>query len=265
MNAAAVAERTNELLVRFNLTTAATQMAGRLEQAGHQQALSIVLEVLEMEAEAREQRKISRLRRASQLPPGKTFDTLELGVLQPALGRKLRELARGEFLDNAANLLAFGPPGVGKSHAASALGHALIEQGHTVLFRPAYQLVQELLAAKRELTLPRLLRRLDTVELLILDDIGYLKQSAEEAEVLFTLIAQRYERHSVMITSNLVFSEWERIFKEPMATAAAIDRLVHHSIILEFNASSYRNRHRQRTDGQPGNGTGANKSGSEDK
>ena len=110
MNADAVTEHTNELLVRFNLTTAATQMAGRLEQAGHQQALSIVLEVLEMEAEARQQRKISRLRRASQLPSGKTFDTLELGVFQPALGRKLGELARGEFLDNAANLLAFGPP-----------------------------------------------------------------------------------------------------------------------------------------------------------
>jgi len=265
MNAGAVAERTNELLVRFNLTTAATQMAARLEQAGHQQALSIVLEVLEMEAEAREQRKISRLRRASQLPPGKTFDTLELSLFQPALGRKLRELTRGEFLEHAANLLAFGPPGVGKSHAASALGHVLIEQGHTVLFRPAYQLVQELLAAKRDLTLPRLLRRLDTVELLILDDIGYIKQSAEEAEVLFTLIAQRYERHSVMITSNLVFSEWERIFKEPMATAAAIDRLVHHSIILEFNAPSYRNGNRRRTDAEPGNGAGANKSGSGDK
>jgi DNA replication protein DnaC len=261
MSADAVSERTNELLVRFNLTTAAAQMAGRLEQAGQQQALSIVLEVLEMEAEAREQRKISRLRRASQLSPGKTFDTLELGIFQPALGRKLRELARGEFLENAANLLVFGPPGVGKSHAASALGHALIEQGHAVLFRPAYQLVQELLAAKRDLTLPRLLRRLDTVELLILDDIGYIKQNAEEAEVLFTLIAQRYERHSVMITSNLVFSEWERIFKEPMATAAAIDRLVHHSIILEFNAPSYRSATRRRTDGQPA----ANKSGGEGK
>lgn len=110
MNADAVTERTNELLVRFNLTTAAVQLAGRLEQAGHQQALSIVLEVLEMEAEARQQRKIGRLRRASQLPPGKTFDTLELGLFQPALGRKLRELAGGEFLDNATNLLAFAPP-----------------------------------------------------------------------------------------------------------------------------------------------------------
>ena len=262
MNAAVISERTNELLVRFNMTTAAPQMVSRLEQAGHQQALSSVLEVLEMEAEARQQRKVSRLRRvASLLAPGKTFDTLELGVFQPALVRKLREMARGEFLENAANLLAFGPPGVGKSHAASALGHALIEQGHAVLFRPAYQLVQELLAAKRDLTLPRLLRRLDNAELLILDDIGYIKQSAEEAEVLFTLIAQRYERHSVMITSNLVFSEWERIFKEPMATAAAIDRLVHHSIILEFNAPSYRSATRRRTDGQPA----ANKSGGEGK
>ena len=150
-------------------------------------------------------------------------------------------------------------PGVGKSHAACALGHALIERGHSVLFRPAYQLVQELLAAKRDLTLPRQLRRLDAAELLILDDIGYVKQSAEEAEVLFTLIAQRYERRSVMITSNLVFSEWERIFKEPMATAAAIDRLVHHSVILEFNAPSYRTAVR-RTDGHSADGQEPNKS-----
>ena len=240
MNAAAISERTSDLLVRFNLTTAGAELAGRLEQAGHHEALRLVLEVLEMEAEAREQRKIARLRRASQLPPGKTFDTLDLNALPGALGRKLRELAGGDFLEGAVNLLAFGPPGVGKSHAACALGHTLVEGGHAVLFRPAYQLVQELLAAKRDLTLPRLLRRLDTAELLILDDIGYVKQSAEEAEVLFTLIAQRYERRSVMITSNLVFSEWERIFKEPMATAAAIDRLVHHSTILEFNAPSYR-------------------------
>jgi DNA replication protein DnaC len=259
MTAAAISERTNELLLRFNLTTAAAELARRLEQAGQPEVLGLVLEVLEMEAEAREQRKIGRLRRASQLPPGKTFETLDRNVFQPALDRKLRELARGEFLQGAINLLAFGPPGVGKSHAAAALGHALIEQGHAVLFRPAYQLVQELLAAKHDLTLPRLLRRLDAAELLILDDIGYVKQSAEEAEVLFTLIAQRYERRSVMITSNLVFSEWERIFKEPMATAAAIDRLVHHATILEFNTASYRTRARPRVSDPPAEGTMVNK------
>lgn len=206
------------------------------------------MEVLELEAEAREQRKIARLRRAAQLPPAKSFETLEASTLPAPLMRKLSELARGEFLERAENALAFGLPGVGKSHAACAIGNALIEQGHSVLFRPAYQLVQELLAAKRDLVLPQKLRRLDSFELLILDDIGYVKQSAEEAEVLFTLIAERYERRSMLITSNLVFSAWEKIFKDPMATAAAIDRLVHHAMILEFNVPSYRTRKRRRTD-----------------
>ena len=194
----------------------------------------------------------SRTRNFDTLP-GKTFETLDAGTLPAPLMRKLRELARDEFLERAENALAFGLPGVGKSHAACAIGNALIELGHSVLFRPAYQMVQELLAARRDLALPQKLRRLDTFELVILDDIGYVKQSPEEAEVAFTLIAERYERRSTLITSNLVFSEWERIFKDPMATAAAIDRLVHHTAILEFNVPSCRTRKPRRTDaGQPG-------------
>lgn len=243
-----VVERMAQLLTGFNLSTAAPELGPRLENAGQREALLLVLEVLEMEAEAREQRKITRLLRAAQLPAGKTFETLEVSSLPAPLMRKLRELARGEFLERAENALAFGLPGVGKSHAACAIGNALIELGHSVLFRPAYQLVQELLAAKRDLVLPQKLRRLDSFELLILDDIGYVKQSPEEAEVLFTLIAERYERRSMLITSNLVFSDWERIFKDPMATAAAIDRLVHHAAILEFNVPSYRTRKHRRTD-----------------
>ena len=109
-----------------------------------------------------------------------------------------------------------------------------MEAGHSVLFAPAYRLVQELLAAKRDLDLPRRLRKLDNFDFLLLDDLGYLPQGAEESEVLFTLIAERYERRSLGITSNLVFSEWERIFANPMATAAAIDRVVHHSVTLEL-------------------------------
>ena len=124
--------------------------------------------------------------------------------------------------------------------ALCALGHRLVEAGHSVLFAPAYRLVQELLAAKRDLDLPRRLRKLDNFDFLLLDDLGYLPQGAEESEVLFTLIAERYERRSLGITSNLVFSEWERIFANPMATAAAIDRVVHHSVILEFDVPSYR-------------------------
>ena len=144
------------------------------------------------------------------------------------------------FVERGVNVLAFGVPGAGKTHALCALGHRLVEAGHSVLFAPAYRLVQELLAAKRDLDLPRRLRKLDNFDFLLLDDLGYLPQGAQESKVLFTLIAERYERRSLGITSNLVFSEWERIFANPMATAAAIDRVVHHSVILEFDVPSYR-------------------------
>ena len=154
--------------------------------------------------------------------------------------QQLRELGTGAFLESADNVLCFGLPGRGKTHAAIALGHALTQRGHSVLFTPAFRLVQELLAAKRDLQLPKALRKLDNFELIILDDIGYIQQSADEVEVLFTLMAERYERRSLLITSNLVFSEWDRIFKNPMTTLAAIDRLVHHSSILEFGGRSKR-------------------------
>ena len=137
-------------------------------------------------------------------------------------------------------MLAFGPPGSGKTHLLCALGQELIHQGRRVLFRPCSLLVQELLIAKRDLMLAKVLKRLSRYDVMIIDDIGYVQQSRQEMEVLFTLLAQRYERGSVMITSNLPFSQWERIFKDPMTTAAAIDRLVHHSVILELNLPSYR-------------------------
>jgi DNA replication protein DnaC len=134
----------------------------------------------------------------------------------------------------------FGNPGTGKSHLVCGLGQELVRGGRTVLFSPTYQLVQRLLAAKRDLRLAAELKRLDRFDALILDDLGYVEQSREEMEVLFTLIAERYERRSVLITSNLVFSRWDQIFKDPMTTAAAVDRIVHHSIILELNIESYR-------------------------
>ena len=142
--------------------------------------------------------------------------------------------------------MAFGLPGVGKSHAICAVGHALVDRGHPVLFMPTYSLVQELLAAKRNLELPRALRKLDAFAVLILDDVGYIQQSPEEAEILFTLLAERYERRSVFITSNLIFANWDRIFRDQMATAAAIDRLVHHSVLLEFDVPSFRTEHAKR-------------------
>jgi DNA replication protein DnaC len=228
------------LLASFRLPVASIEMVRRLSEAGEARALAVVLEVLRAEADGRMGRRVDRLRRASKLPMGKTLANLDERRLPLDLQRQLRELAMGRFLDEAVNVLAFGLPGTGKTHACCALGHALVEAGHSVLFTPAFKLVQDLLVAKRDLALPKALRKLDAFELIILDDIGYIKQRPEEVEVLFTLMAERYERRSLMISSNLVFSEWDQIFQNPMTTAAAIDRLVHHSVILEFDVPSYR-------------------------
>jgi len=120
------------------------------------------------------------------------------------------------------------------------IGQELVRQNRQVLFTTCSLLVQELLVAKSELKLPKALKRLSRFEALIIDDIAYVQHNREEMEVLFTLLAERYERGSVLLTSNLPFSGWEQIFKDAMTTAAAIDRLVHHSVILELNVSSYR-------------------------
>jgi DNA replication protein DnaC len=172
----------------------------------------------------------------AHLPPGKTLAALDQQRLPLKLRRLLAELTGGAFVDRAENVLLFGLPGRGKTHVAAAIGYELVQRGRRVLFTPTYALIARLLRAKRDLELERELRRLDRFAVVILDDIGYVQQSREEMEVLFTFLAERYERRSVMITSNLVFSEWGRIFHDPLTTAAAIDRVVHHSIILEFGA-----------------------------
>lgn len=169
-------------------------------------------ELLEQEMEGRRHRRLERLQKESHLPAGKTLAAFEQDALPLQLRRQLGQLCTGEFVGRAENLLVFGLPGRGKTHFASAVGHALIQAGYSVLFTPTYRLVDELLRAKRDLLLEHELRRLDRYEVLILDDIGYVQQSRDEMEVLFTLLAERYERRSVIITSNLVFSQWEQIF-----------------------------------------------------
>ena len=197
-------------------------------------------QLVELEASERRGRRITRMQKQSGLSPDKTLETLDLSKLPVKVRRHLPRLCEGGFLADASNVLAFGLPGRGKTHLLSAIGHELVERGHKVLFRPTALLVQQLLIAKRELRLEHELKRLDRYEAVILDDIGYVQQDREEMEVLFTFLAARYERRSVLITSNLLFSEWERIFKDPMTTAAAIDRLVHHSVILELTGKSVR-------------------------
>ena len=194
----------------------------------------------EIEVEDRRCRRIERLLRQSGLPHDKTLSTLDLSRLPAAARRSVPTLCEGGFVDRAENLLAFGLPGRGKTHLVCAIGHELLQRGYEVLFVPAFKLVQRLLAAKKDLALEAVLRRLDRFDAVILDDLGYVQQSREEMEVLFTFLAERYERRSVLITSNLVFSEWNKIFQDPMTTACAIDRLVHHAVILELSGSSYR-------------------------
>jgi DNA replication protein DnaC len=200
-----------------------------------------LLELTNRECDARRTRRIDRMLRDSCLPLEKTWSSFEQKRLPAKLARQFRTLLEGGFLDRRENVLAFGNSGAGKTHLLCALGQELIRQRErSVYFSPCCLLVQELLVGKRDLKLSRVLKRLSKFDVVIVDDIGYVQQSRDEMEVLFTLLAERYERGSVMLTSNLPFSKWESIFKDPLTTAAAIDRLVHHSVILEVNLPSYR-------------------------
>jgi len=231
------------LLTQLNLGTMADVFADVALRAA-KEGLSheaYLYELARLETEQRTQRRTARLVRASGLPVEKTFRTLALSRLSPSLQLQLERLKSASFLETATNIIAIGKPGVGKSHCLAAVGYAVIEAGYPVLWTPTSALVQRLLAAKRDLRLPQELTKLDKFACVILDDIGYVQHDRDEMEVLFTFLAERYERKSVMITTNLVFSEWERIFKNPMTTMAAIDRLVHHSVILDMmSVDSYR-------------------------
>jgi len=211
----------------------------RAQAWSHEQYLHALAET---ECQDRVSRRVERLLGGSGLPPGKSLATLDMEALPPRIGPLLGQLLGGEFVRQARNVLLFGLPGRGKSHLAAALGREMIvRHGFRVLFVGAFALVQRLLAAKAALRVDAELARLDRFDLVILDDIGYVQQSRDEMEVLFAFLGERYERRSLVITSNLVFSQWDRIFKDAMTTAAAVDRLVHHADIVELNQTeSYR-------------------------
>ena len=197
-------------------------------------------ELAQRECEVRRANKIARLVKASKLPLEKTLQTFELKRLPLKIRRQVKVLTGGTFADRCENVLAFGKPGSGKTHLLCGICHELARQGKKVYYATCDLMVEELLRAKQDLVLDKLLRKLGRFDVLMIDDFGYVKQNREEMEVLFSLLAHRYERGSVLLTSNLPFSKWELIFKDPMTTAAAIDRLVHHSVIVELNVPSYR-------------------------
>ena len=211
-----------------------------LPKTGSEEALTTVLDVIEMET-----KQIGAIGGSSGSAAPPTFrraipSTPSTAHACPAPGQKLQELSRGDFVDHADNVLLFGLPGVGKSHLACALGHALVDAGTERALHADLPAGAAASGRTRDLSLPRALRALDVFDAIDPRRPGYVQQTADEAEVLFTLMAERYERRSLIITSNLVFSEWDRIFKTPMTTAAAIDRLVHHATILEINVPSFR-------------------------
>ncbi|MBC8166281.1 MAG: ATP-binding protein [Bryobacteraceae bacterium] len=200
-------------------------------------------ELVQRECDERSENRTTKMLRESQLPLEKSLEAFDVRRLPAKASRQLRTLLDGGFLERAENALVFGNPGSGKTHMLQAVGQELVRKGHRMLFTSCEMLVQELLIAKRDLKLSKLIKKYSRYEGMIIDDLGYIRQSREEMEVVFTLLAERYERGSVLLTSNLPFSKWDGIFKDPMTTAAAIDRLVHHSIIVELNIPSYRLEH----------------------
>lgn len=215
-----------------DLALQATKNSVSYEQYLHDLAVS--------ELDVRQNKKIQRLLRESRLPLEKCWDNFNQDRLPLKVRQQANHLLSADFLSHSTNVLAFGVPGSGKSHLLCAIAQELVKKGHRLLFTTCAILVQDLLAAKKRLELAKQLKKLSRYEAIIIDDIGYVQQNREEMEVLFTLLADRYEQSSIMLTSNLPFSEWEQIFKDPMTTVAAIDRLVHHSVIIELNLSSFR-------------------------
>ena len=244
-SAAPVTGRLDEYLRELHLPVVRACYAEAAAQAAREPLThtEFLLGLLERECEVRRQNRIERRLRESRLPLEKTLESFEMRRLPRQVTHLAKALLDGSFVDRRENVLAFGNPGSGKTHLLCGICQELVRAGRRVLYTTTSLMVQDLLVARRDLALPRTLKRLSGYDVLMIDDLGYVQQNREEMEVLFTLLADRYERGSVMITSNLPFSKWESIFKDPMTTAAAIDRLVHHSVILELNLPSYRMEH----------------------
>jgi DNA replication protein DnaC len=218
------------------------QFAERADKEGWP-ATRFLSVLAELELAERGRRRVERHLVEAHLPPGKTLDNFDFAAVPMLSKARVMALAAGDtWLDKAANLLLFGPPGAGKSHCAAAIGRALVENGHRVLFTRTTDIVQRLQAARQALQLEAAIAKLDKYDLVVLDDLSYVHKDHAETSVLFELIGARYERRSMLITANQPFADWNKIFPDHAMMIAAIDRLIHHAIIFEMNVESYRRR-----------------------
>jgi DNA replication protein DnaC len=216
------------------------ELAKEAEKKGWS-APQYLAKLCELEITERDRRRLARHMSEAMLPRGKSLESYDFNSISGVSKTHIVAMSSGEaWIKEGMNILIFGPPGVGKTRLASAVGEKLIQNGFRVLFNRTTELMQKLQAAKRALTLPAALEKLDRYDCLILDDFGYVQKDELETSVLFELICERYERKSLLITCNQPFKEWEKIFADKQMAIAAIDRLVHHASILEIDAESYR-------------------------
>jgi len=212
--------------------------------AEHAEPLPYLSDLVSLEATKRQENGVRARITAAHFPTIKTIESFDF-TLQPELPKaKLLEHFDGSFIETRRNLIFSGPPGVGKSHILSALGLAMCTRGHRVLFSTAAALLMKLIAAKRNGTLERQYRSLDRIDLLLIDELGYVPFEREATDLLFQLISQRYERRSIALTTNLPFEKWTQVFPDEMTATAVIDRLVHHGSVFAFTGQSHRLRSR---------------------
>ena len=202
--------------------------------------IAYLLQLVERETFEREQRAAERRIKSAKFPVVKTLDTFDFAA-QPGINKVLvRDLMRGEYLEQHENILFLGNPGTGKTHLATALGHAACAQGKRVQFMTVTSLITQLLEAREDRKLDRLLGRLGKLHLLILDEFGYVPFSKAGAELLFEVVSRAYERQSLILTTNLPFEQWPEILGNERLTGALLDRITHRVHIIEANGESYR-------------------------
>src|SRR5512136_3130382 len=236
------------LLEKLKLEHLASQLEAICEQAAQQELdyHRFLTQALEVEWQGRHQRGIEARLRQARFPGIKTLEQFDFDF-QPSLDRRqVRELAGMSFVERNHNVVILGPPGVGKTHLAVALGVKAVEAGYSVLFLTLEQLMTRLMKAFNENRLDRSLQQLVYPKVLIIDEIGYLPLSNTEASLFFRLVARRYERASLIVTSNKSFLDWGEVFNDPVLATAILDRLLHHATTLNIKGESYRLKEKRR-------------------